>query len=278
MPSKSEWRRAFARSVHVGRREFELDKVALLIAAEERPNLDVALYLRQLDEFADQVADELGDELDPYLIVGILNRVLFKMLRFRGTRRGYHDPRSSLLDQVIDRRLGIPITLSLVYMEVARRLGLPVVGIGFPGNFLVSYQAGEDSLLIDCFRGGQIVLPRDYQPRLDEIFGGKLRFRRDFLRRSPPRAIIARLLSNLKAVYWRRRELKRALAVSERLILVNPTAPEEYRDRGLLHFCLHDVAAALPDLEHYLAMAPEAPDAEGVRRLTRTLRGGRRSS
>jgi regulator of sirC expression with transglutaminase-like and TPR domain len=276
MPTAADWRRAFARSVHIGRRTIELDRVALIIAAEERPELDVAHYQRELDQIAERVGDELGDELDPYLIVGTLNRVLFKTLGFRGNLSEYYDPRNSRLDQVIERRLGIPITLSIVYLEVARRLQLPVVGVGFPGHFLISYQAGEDSLLVDCFRGGEIVLPGDYQARLDEIFEGKLRFRRAFLRPTSPRAVIARLLTNLKAIFWRLEDHRRALAVSERLILVNPNAAEEYRDRGLLHYCLHDAASALPDLEHYLTLAPKAPDAEGVRLLARTLRGGSR--
>ncbi len=272
MATAADWRRAFARSVHIGRPALALDRVALIIAAEERPELDVAHYVRRLDEFAEEVRTELADELDPYVIVGILNRVLFKRLNFRGNTATYYDPANSFLDQVIDRRLGIPITLSIVYLEVARRLGLPVVGVSFPGHFLVAYQAAEERLLIDCFRGGEIVLPRQYQARLDEMFDGKIRFRSEHLDPSPPRAIIARLLSNLKAAYWRQNDYRRALGVSERLILVNPNVPEEYRDRGVLRAHLNEFAAALPDLEHYLALAPEAPDAARVRLLANRLR------
>jgi regulator of sirC expression with transglutaminase-like and TPR domain len=272
MATKADWRRAFARSVQVGRPSIALDQAALLIAAEERPELDVAHYLRRLDEFAEEVRTELGDELDPYLIVGALNRILFKRLGFRGNSDDYLEPANSYLDQVIDRRLGIPITLSIVYMEVARRLGLPVVGVSFPGHFLVSYRAADEKLFIDCFRGGEIVLRRHCQPRLDEMFGGKLRFRPEFLDPCPPRAVVARLLSNLKTIHWRRNDYRRALGVSERLILVNPSAPEEYRDRGVLRAHLNDFAAAVPDLEHYLALAPEAPDAPRVRLLANRLR------
>ncbi len=272
MANPADWRRAFARSVHVGRPSLALDQAALLIAAEERPELDVAHYLRRLDEFAEDVRVELGDELDPYLIVGTLNRVLFKRLGFRGNADEYLDPANSFLDQVIDRRLGIPITLSIVYMEVARRLGLPVVGVSFPGHFLVSYQAAEERLVIDCFRGGEIVRPRHCQARLDTMFGGKVRFRPGFLDPCPPRALISRLLSNLKTLYWRRNDYRRALAASERLILVNPNSAEEYRDRGVLRAHLNDFAAAVPDLEHYLELAPEAPDAPRVRLLANRLR------
>ncbi len=252
-----------------------LDQAALIIAAEERPELDVAHYLHCLDGFAAEVRQELRDEIDPYLIVGILNRVLFKRLGFSGNLDEYYDPANSFLDQVIERRVGIPITLSIVYMEVARRLGLPVVGVNFPGHFLVSYQAADERLFIDCFRGGEIVLPGKFQARLDEMFGGELRFRPEFLDACPPRGVVARLLSNLKAIYWKRNDYKRALAVSERLILVNPNAPEEYRDRGVLHAHLSQYAAALPDLEHYLALAPEAPDAAKVRLLAIRLRSRR---
>jgi regulator of sirC expression with transglutaminase-like and TPR domain len=253
----------------------KLDAVAFTIAAEERPDLDLAAYLRRLDEIGSMVRERLQNELDPYLIVGILNRTLFQELGFRGNTDDYYDPDNSFLDQVLDRGLGIPISLSILYMEVARRANLPVVGISFPGHFLVSYQAVEERLFIDCFRSGEIVLPRHFQGRLDEMFDGRLRFRAGFLDPAPPRAIIARLLTNLKAIYWRRNDYRRALAVSDRLILVSPSLAEEYRDRGVLRAHLRDYAAALPDLEHYLALAPEAPDAARVRWLARKLRGRR---
>jgi regulator of sirC expression with transglutaminase-like and TPR domain len=275
MHSQADWRRAFARGVRVGLPEVKLDEVALIVAAEERPELALNKYLRHLDEIGERVREQLHNELDPYLIVGILNRTLFQELGFSGNTEEYYDPDNSFLDQVLDRRLGIPISLSILYMEVARRAGLPVVGISFPGHFLVAYQSVEDRLIIDCFRKGEIVLPRYFQSRLDEMFEGRLRFRPAFLDPAPPRAIIARLLTNLKAIYWRRNDYRRALAVSDRLILVNPNLAEEYRDRGVLRAHLRDYAAALPDLEHYLALAPEAPDAARVRSLARKLRGRR---
>lgn len=275
MPTRGDWRRAFARSVHVGRRELALDEAALLIAAEERPDLDVRHYVSRLDEIGAQVREQLADELDPYLIVGALNRILFQDLGFRGNHDNYYDLANSFLDQVLERRLGIPITLSIIYIEVARRARLPVVGVSFPGHFLVSYQSVDERLFVDCFRGGEIVFPRHFQSRLDEMFGGRLRFRPEFLDPAPSRAILARLLSNLKAIYWRQNDYRRALAVSDRLILVNPNLAEEYRDRGVLRAHLRDYAAALPDLERYLALAPKAPDATRVRWLASKLRGRR---
>ncbi len=249
-----------------------LDKVALLIAAEERPDLEIRNYLNRLDEIGEIVRKRIGSELDPYLIVGVLNKVLFQELGFRGNRDSYYDEKNSFLDQVIERRLGIPITLSIVYMEVARRAKLPVVGVNFPGHFLVCYQAADERLLIDCFSGGEIVLRRHVQERLDQMFDGRLRFRPEFLDPSPSRAIIARLLTNLKAIYWRRNDYRHALAVSDRLLLVNPNLVEEYRDRGVLLAQLRDFDGALPDLELYLALAPEAPDAAQVRWLAHRLR------
>jgi len=275
MRTQGDWRRAFARGVHVGLPEVKLDEVALIVAAEERPGLELAEYLRRLDEIGERVRERLQNELDPYLIVGSLTRTLFQELGFSGNTKDYYAPENSFLDQVLDRRLGIPISLSILYMEVARRARLPVVGISFPGHFLVSYQSVEDRLIIDCFRKGEIVLPRYFQSRLDEMFDGRLRFRPSFLDPAPARGIIARLLTNLKAIYWRRNDYRRALAVSDRLILVSPNLAEEYRDRGVLRAHLRDYAAALPDLEHYLALAPEAPDAPRVRWLARKLRGRR---
>jgi regulator of sirC expression with transglutaminase-like and TPR domain len=272
MPTAADWRRAFARSVSVENRELVLDKVALLVAAEERPELDLRSYLSRLDDLADELRRKIGRELDPYLIVGTINRLLFQEHGFRGNQGAYYDEKNSFLDQVIDRRIGIPITLAIIYIEVARRARLPVVGINFPGHFLACYQSADEPLFIDCFRGGEIVLRRNIQSRLDEMFGGRLRFRSRFLEPAPPRAIIGRLLTNLKAIYWRRNDYRRALAVSDRLILVNPNGVEEYRDRGVLLAQLRDFDGALPDLELYLALAPEAPDAAQVRWLARRLR------
>jgi regulator of sirC expression with transglutaminase-like and TPR domain len=277
MPTQAEWRRAFARAVHVGRPNLALDQAALLVAAEERQDLDVAAHLRQLDTIAERVAAEIKHELDPYLIIGTMNRVLFKDLGFRGNLEEYYDPQNSFLDQVLERRLGIPITLSIVYLEVARRCRLPVVGVSFPGHFLVSYESADERIVLDCFRSGEVVLPRQFQARLDEMFDKKLRFRSEFLDPAPSRAILARLLTNLKAIYWRRNDYRHALGVSERLILVNPNLPEEYRDRGVLRAHLREYAAALPDLEHYLALVPEAPDAARVRWLANRLRSRRRA-
>jgi regulator of sirC expression with transglutaminase-like and TPR domain len=206
-----------------------------------------------------------------------MNRVVFKDLGFRGNLEEYYDPQNSFLDRVIERRLGIPITLSIIYLEVARRCRLPVVGVSFPGHFLVSYESADERIVLDCFRSGEVVLPRQFQARLDEMFDKKLRFRPEFLDPAPARAILARLLTNLKAIYWRRNDYRRALGVSERLILVNPNLPEEYRDRGVLRAHLREYAAALPDLEHYLALVPEAPDAARVRWLANRLRSRRRA-
>lgn len=264
MRTSEDIRNAFVRLVD-SCDELPLAHAALLVAAEERPELDIDAYLARFAGFASALRQRIGDEVDPYLLVGHLNRYLFGELGFRGNEEHYYDPRNSFLDQVLDRRLGVPVSLGIVYLEVGRRLGLPVRGLPVPGHFLVAYQAADEQLAIDCFHGGAVILPGKMQPFLDRMFEGRVRVRREFLEPIGARAVLTRLLGNLKRLYVRRADLRRALSISDRLVVIDPGAPGEYRDRGLLHFHLREFSAAVPDLERYLELQPDAPDAERVR-------------
>ncbi|HEX7089320.1 MAG TPA: transglutaminase-like domain-containing protein [Longimicrobiales bacterium] len=257
--------------------ELDLASAALLVAAEEYPQLPLAPYLRRLDLLAERVHDRLGDETAPLVVVQELSRVLFVEEGFRGNVEAYYDVRNSFLNDVLDRRLGIPITLSVVYLEVGWRLGLPLVGVGFPGHFLVRYEGEAVRLLVDPFEGGRLRFEDQAQELLDRVYGGMVPLQPEFLQPASKRDILVRILTNLKGIYLNARDDRRALAAVERILLLRPGATGEVRDRGMLLARIGRVGEAIADLQRYLNSAPEAPDARRVRELIRELGRGERS-
>jgi regulator of sirC expression with transglutaminase-like and TPR domain len=249
----------------------DLARSALLIAAEEYPALDVGRYLARLDELAREVAPRLARVDTAADRVAVLNRFLFAERGFAGNREQYDDPRNSFLNEVLDRCAGIPITLSLVYMEVARRAGVEVDGIGFPGHFLVKH-GKPDAVVVDAFF--QTVLTREQcQTRLAAVLGAAAQLRPELhLRKASAREILVRLLGNLKMLYVRSADFGRALACCERILLVAPDAPQELRDRGLVFEKLECFGAAAADLARFLELAPDDESAGAVRERLATLR------
>jgi len=244
-----------------------LAEAALWIAAEEYPTLDVELYLDRLDEIAEAARRRLAAVDDP---IAAFNEYLFDELGFAGNRESYDDPRNSFLNDVLDRRLGIPITLSLVYTEVGRRIGLPVVGVGFPGHFLVKW-TGDRDVIVDPFFG-KVLSPRDCDERLRTSFGPDARLTPEMLAPATAREILVRMLRNLKHNYLGGGDLVRALAAVDRVLAVAPDEPDELRDRGILYFRQECFAAALRDFERYLALAPRDPMAAEIRARLPELR------
>jgi len=271
-PAASVWnpREAFAEVLRAPDEHIDLARTALLIAAEEYPALAVARYLARLDELAQEVAPRLGRADTAAQRVAVLNRFLFTERGFAGNREHYDDPRNSFLNEVLDRCAGIPITLSLVYMEVARRAGVVVDGVGFPGHFLVKHGT-RDLIIADAFF--QTVLTREEcQTRLAAAMGAAAELRPELhLRKATAREILVRLLGNLKLLYVRSGDFGRALACCERILLVMPDAPQELRDRGLVYEKLECFSAAAADLERFLALAPDDESAGPVRERLSTL-------
>ncbi|HEX7051398.1 MAG TPA: transglutaminase-like domain-containing protein [Longimicrobiales bacterium] len=251
--------------------EIDLAAAALLIAAEEYPQLAVAPYLRRLDLLAERVRDRLGNETAPLLVLQEVNRVLFDEEKFRGNAEAYYDPHNSYLNDVLDRRVGVPISLSVVYLEVGWRLGLPLAGIGFPGHFLVRYQGEVVNVLLDPFDGGRFRFEDQAQELLDRVYGGLVRLQPEFLEPAGKKDMLVRLLKNLKAIHLNARDDRRALAAIERILLIRPGAVGELRDRGMLLARAGRVDEAIADLESYLSSAPEAPDARRVRHMIEAL-------
>jgi regulator of sirC expression with transglutaminase-like and TPR domain len=262
-----EARRRFALLVAQPEASIELGHAALLIAAEEKPGLDVEHYRARLYEFGIEARERIAPTRDDKAgAVAAFNKYIFEELGFAGNQSDYYDPRNSLLSDVLDRRTGIPISLSVVYMEIGRRAGLKVEGIGLPGHFIVRAKEGaqqSDFFLVDPFNG-KIIDEEDCQERLDTIYGGQTPLSDAHLRPVSTREILARLLRNLKGVYAGAGLHSRALSVIERILLVAPHAAEERRDRSTLLAQLGRYSEAIVDAQGYLNTAPDAPDAERV--------------
>jgi len=242
-----------------------LARAALVIAQLEYPRLDPDLYLARLDAMGEAARQRI--ELDvaecgngsPLTCVRALNEYLFDDQEFVGNREQYEDPRNSCLNEVLERRTGIPITLALVYLEVARRAGVPVDGVNFPGHFLVrcaGATGGEScGLIIDPFDRGTLLTEHDCRLLLEQHVGSEMAFDISLLVPATRSQILVRMLLNLKRLYVRMRSFPQARAVTELLLAVTPSALSELRDRGLLAYHLNDVPSALRDLQTYLRLA-----------------------
>ena len=272
----SEARRRFAAYIARAPEDFRLAEGALLIALEAYPDLDVGAYLRRLGGMAETISARLGLELEPRRIVSHINACIFKEQGFRGNRRDYYDTRNSFLNEVLDRKVGIPITLSIVYLDVGRRIGLPVNGVGLPGHFVVQYGAQPEPFYVDPFHTGKPLSAQDCAEKVAQIYGRKLPWRESYLDVVDDLHILARVLNNLKVIYVRKGAHELALGAVERLLLLKPDVPSEIRDRGLLRAQLGQLSGALEDLTTYLEACPEAPDAPAMRRHVAALQRGLR--
>jgi len=256
-------RAALAAALSGGDEAIDLARVMLLIAAEEYPDLDVDAYLGRLDDLAGAIRPRLSGDEGPAAVLATINGHLYRELGFRGNNDEYQDPRNSFLNQVLDRRTGIPITLAIVYMEVARRLGHRLVGVNMPLHFMLAYETETEPLVVDAFDGGRIMTAAGIQERLSAIVGREVELRPEHFGRAAPRMIVRRVLNNLRGIYLASRDYPRALAVVDRMALVLPTN-DLLRDRGLVLYRLrrHDEAEAA--LRQYLELAPGAPDRAAV--------------
>ncbi len=240
----------------------DLAAPAFLIARVEYPHLEPGPYLDRIDEFGDaafhRVVADPGPDGPLAGRVDTINRYLFNELGFYGNREQYDDPRNSCLNEVLDRRTGIPISLALVYIEIARRAGLRAEGINFPGHFLVRVlhdlhtDDPDEGLIIDPFHGGAILNEPDCRALLHRHMGEDAAFEPHLLARATRRHILVRMLLNLKRIYVRWRSFPQARMITDLLLAISPSAMSELRDRGLLAYHMNDFPAALKDLEEYL--------------------------
>ena len=257
--------------VEWGEVSVDLARAALAIARIEYPDLSLDHYLSRIDQLAAAVARRLGGEANLYRSIAAINYVLFHEQGFSGNRDDYFDPNNSFLNQVIERKKGIPITLSVLYMLVAQRIGLTIHGVGFPGHFLVKYFDDQEEIVIDPFNAGEIRSLEDLRELLRAAHGAETILHPRLLASATKKQILERMLRNLKMIYLREREYSRAISVLDRLLIVDPALAYDLRDRGLVYLQLECFAQALADFQNYLRIAPDAPDAEAVREHIVTL-------
>ncbi len=252
--------------------EIDLARAALLVAREEYPQLPIEPYIARLDLMALEAQDRLNDETAPLIVLQSMSEYLFREKRLRGNRDAYYDPRNSLLNDVLDRGLGIPLTLGMVALEVGWRLGLPLEGVNFPGHFLIRFRGEAVRLLIDPFDGGRAYFEDEAQALLDRVYGGMVRVQPKFLKAASRRDMLVRMLTNLKGIYTRVNDHPRALAAIERILALRPTSKAEIRDRGVVLGKLGRFDEALEHLETYLTFHPDATDAGRIGALVVRLR------
>jgi regulator of sirC expression with transglutaminase-like and TPR domain len=251
-----------------------LAEAALTFASAEYPGLDIARYLGLVNEMGARLRARLREDMAPAERILALNRYLFGELGFAGNAAEYYDPRNSYLNEVLDRRLGIPITLSVVYLEVGRRIGLPLHGVAFPGHFLVKCAVRDGAIVLDPYAKGASLGVDDLRARLRVLRNGiepdadQIRM---MLTVASNKEILARMLRNLKAIYLQQKELEKAVTITGRIIALAPQAPEEYRDRGRIYLELECFRAALADFQSYLLLKPDADDAIVVRQKAAEL-------
>ncbi len=243
----------------------DLGRAALAIASTANRALDIPAYLARIDELAAEVRLVRKPGNDLYHSLAALNYVLFNQHDFRGNGDDYYDPKNSFLNEVLDRKLGIPISLSVLYIEVARRISINAQGVGFPGHFLVRCDTEAEPIFIDPFHRGEIKLLEDLSRMLEHMSGRKVILRPQFLEPASKKQILKRMLGNLKAIYLRNDSVKGALSVLDQLIILDPAAADEIRDRGILYLRIGSLNQACDDLETYLHLVPDAPDAATIR-------------
>jgi regulator of sirC expression with transglutaminase-like and TPR domain len=252
-----------------------LARAALLVAKEEYPQISVDLYLARLDQIAEEVQDRLANETAPPVVLDELVSTLYQRRGLQGNRKAYYDPRNSYLNDVLDRGLGIPLTLGMVLLEVGWRLHLPLEGVNFPGHFLVRYKGDAFDLLVDPFDAGKVRFGDQSQELLDEVYGGMVKVQAAFLRRADRRDMLIRLLTNLKGVYTSLGDHARALAAVERILLIRPGVRAECLARGVLLARLGRREEAAEQLEACLDVMPAGADAGRIRVMLEDLRAGR---
>jgi len=249
-----------------------LAEAALILACEEYPQLEISPYLDILDNMASIAQQKLRPADSPVETVKKINLVLFETFGFRGATEDYYDPRNSFFNDVLDRRVGIPIALSAVYMEVSRRLNFPIVGVGMPGHFIVKYWDRREEFFLDPFNRGEILTRDDCRDRLYERYGDSVEFDERLLGRVTNRQILWRMLNNLKEIYLKAHAFDKGLAIVDMMLMVDPEEIPQFRDRGLLRLQLRQFEGARRDLEHYLRHSAGADDREEIGNHLKELR------
>lgn len=243
----------------------DVAELSLLLARDEYPELDVEAYLSELAGMAHEAQRYLGGGLEAR--VAGLCRYLFHEMGFRGNTQNYYDPRNSYLNQVLDRRTGIPITLSVVAMSVGARAGLEVVGVGLPGHFVAKAVTNGDHMVFDPFHGGRLLSREQCALLVEQATGLPPPDDDDPLWAVPAGLIAQRMLSNLKQIYFQAKDYERAVRVIGRLRQLTPEDPAQQRDLGTGLLGLGQPGKAIDHLAAYLDAVPDGSDAAAIQQM-----------
>ena len=285
--AKQRTYRAFEALVTGDDAAIDLAQAALLIASTAYPDLDMAHYITQLDLLArrvrallelpeQEVQPTLPENIDPLTILHALNQVLFTEEQFPGNHADYTNPENSFFNRVLENHTGIPITLSLLYMEVGRRVGIQLDGAGLPYHFMVRCRLPERIIYIDTFEGGLFFSEQECRERIrqmaEHIAGGRIKFHAQWFAPITHKQLLFRMLNNLKQIYLRNEDYTHALTICDLMVLLMPQAAPERRDRGTIHLQLKHYARALHDLMVYLELAPTAKDRVEIQNHIKSIR------
>jgi len=235
----------------------------------EYPDLNIPKYIERINEIGNSLKLKINDVKNSTYLISMLNEHLFEEYGFQGDDEDYYDPRNNFLNAVIDKRTGIPITLSILYSEIAKYIGLNLRIVGFPGHVIVKY---EEEMIIDPFYGGRLLTVNDLEEILYRNFGDSVEFIPEYLSIATTDQILTRLLRNLKNAYTQSYAYDKAMRCTDMILGIRPESPEEIRDKGILEERLLHYNEALPLLNKYLELDPEAEDADFILELIKSVR------
>ncbi len=247
--------------------QIDLATASLCYAKAEYPNLEIQNYLNALDAIAIEIGSQLSSTAYPLKIIKAINFELFDGYGFQGNNEDYYNPDNSFLNRVIERRVGIPISLSVIYLAIAQRLDFPMVGIGLPGHFLIRPDFEDAGIYVDAFNRGEILFEQDCQEKLSRIYQQPVELDPAWLAPVNKKQILARMLNNLKFVYLHDRQITKAIATMSGIIKLFPDNAAQIRDRGLLYYQTNRWQEAAVDLEYFLKIAPENEDLDTIQLL-----------
>ena len=246
-----------------------VEKCLKLSQTLEYPNLSTSDYIQKLNAMGEDLKNSLSEVKNPTYLVSMLNEYMFDGLGFTGDNDDYYNPKNNFLNVVLDKKSGIPITLSIIYIQLANHIGLDLRPIGFPSHFLVKY---SEELILDPFNRGRLLTIDDLQEILDRNYGGSVEFSPDFLNEIRPEHILIRIGRNLKNSYTQSFNYTMALHCINMILGIEPESPEEIRDKGILESRQLKYELALRSLNRYLEIAPEADDVDYVLDLIRNIK------
>ena len=263
-PFVSEWT-AFSKNPNYNL----IEKCLKLAEILEYHDLDIAKYVERINEIGNSIRMKISGVKNPTYLISILNEYLFDELGFCGAEEDYYDPGNSFLNTVLDKKTGIPITLSIIYAEAAKNIGLDLKIVGFPGHVIVKY---KNEIILDPFYRGRLLTIENLEEILDRNFGDGVEFVPEYLNEATTEQLLTRLLRNLKNAYTQSYAYDNAMKCTDMILGIQPESPEEIRDKGILEERLLRYDKALPLLNKYLELEPEADDVDFILELIKSVR------